>query len=224
MGRLRRPHTRVPSSSSNPHCSTHDSCGRHPHSIDALTALPSSYPSAQSTILTGSSDGLVRAVQLYPTKLLGVVADHGQFPVERLAVDMGGQGRWVGSAGHEEGLKMTDLREVFEDEEGADGEDDSEESGGEEIDGDEEGEDEEEGGMTGLADLGKGKQRTTQPVAEEEKEPKQTDGDDAESGEESDVPKEKKRKRKKEQDPLSSKGRKKGRNQVDADTGFFADL
>ncbi|KAI8989141.1 WD40 repeat-like protein [Trametes punicea] len=88
----------------------------HPQSIDALCNIPSHYPDAHSTILTGSSDGLLRAVQLLPTKLLGVVADHGEFPIERIAVDMNGQGRWVGSAGHEEVLKLTDLKEVFEDE------------------------------------------------------------------------------------------------------------
>ncbi|KAF9233894.1 WD40-repeat-containing domain protein [Melanogaster broomeanus] len=88
----------------------------HPQSIDALCAIPSSYPSSHSTILTGSSDGLLRAVQLFPTKLLGVVADHGSFPIERIAVDQNGEGRWVGSVGHDDTLKMTDLRDVFEDE------------------------------------------------------------------------------------------------------------
>src|ERR1700679_921955 len=88
----------------------------HPSSIDALCPLPSSYPSSHSTILTGSSDGLLRAVQLLPTKLIGVIADHGSFPIERIAVDRGGEGRWVGSTGHEEVLKLTDLKEVFEDE------------------------------------------------------------------------------------------------------------
>ncbi|KAG6380150.1 WD40-repeat-containing domain protein [Boletus reticuloceps] len=85
----------------------------HPQSVDALCALPSSYPSAHSTILTGSSDGLLRAVQLFPTKLLGVVADHGSFPIERIVIDQNGEGRWIGSAGHEDTLKMTDLKDVL---------------------------------------------------------------------------------------------------------------
>ena len=50
-------------------------------------------------------------------------------------MDMGGEGRWVGSVGHEEVLKMTDLKEVFEDE----GSDDEME-GAEDSDEDEEGE------------------------------------------------------------------------------------
>jgi hypothetical protein len=46
----------------------------------------------ENTVLTGSSDGLVRAVQVLPTRLVGVVADHGELPIERLAVG-GGIGR-----------------------------------------------------------------------------------------------------------------------------------
>ena len=64
---------------------------RHPLSVDTLCNLPSNLPGidAASTILTGSSDGYVRAVQLLPTKMLGVVADHRDWPVERIAVGGG---------------------------------------------------------------------------------------------------------------------------------------
>ena len=85
--------------------------------------MPSAYSSSNSTILTGSSDGLLRAVQLFPTKLLGVVVDHGSFPIKRIAIDRGGEGHWVGSVGHDEKLRLTDLREVFE---GSDGEEEEE--------------------------------------------------------------------------------------------------
>ncbi|KAJ7507256.1 WD40-repeat-containing domain protein [Mycena galericulata] len=70
----------------------------HPASIDALCALPTalqSAPGMENTILTGSSDGLVRAVQVLPTRLVGVVADHGELPIERLAVGSGGAARLV---------------------------------------------------------------------------------------------------------------------------------
>lgn len=104
----------------------------------------------QSTILTGSSDGLVRAVKILPTKLHGVVADHGDWPIERIAVgvglsritiddseEMGKDGEttkigslnsnqdedlphphtrwWVGSVGHDEVFRLTDLGEFFHD-------------------------------------------------------------------------------------------------------------
>ncbi|KAH9077646.1 WD repeat-containing protein JIP5 [Lactarius deliciosus] len=88
----------------------------HPNSVDALCAVPSTYPSSQNTILTGSSDGLLRVIELLPTRLVGVIADHGDLPIERIAIDRAGEGRWIGSVGHDEALRMTDLREVFEDE------------------------------------------------------------------------------------------------------------
>ncbi|KZT22271.1 WD40 repeat-like protein [Neolentinus lepideus HHB14362 ss-1] len=185
----------------------------HPHSIDALSPLPSTYPSAHSTILTGSSDGLVRAVQLFPTKLLGVVADHGEFPVERIKVDRAGQGRWVASVGHEEVVRMTDLREVFEDEEGeqaGEGEkfgiEDENDSDGEEV-----------------VDLEPAPSPAKQDDDDEAQETVVKSSDD--EGEDSDVPRERKRKRKKEKDPLAAPGRrKKGRNEVVSDPAFFADL
>ena len=127
---------------------------RHPSSVDTLCNLPSDLPGtdATSTILTGSSDGYVRAVQLLPTKMLGVVADHRDWPVERIAVGTGtsiltldleesvdddeewhGIGKrkekmaadgddncpasggcwWVGSVGHENGLRLSDLITFF---------------------------------------------------------------------------------------------------------------
>jgi len=124
----------------------------HPLSVDALCPLPSDLPGVdtQSTILTGSSDGLVRAVKILPTKLHGVVADHGDWPIERIAVGVGlsqitidnsektekdGETTkigslnpnrdedlphphtrwWVGSVGHDEVFRLTDLGEFFHD-------------------------------------------------------------------------------------------------------------
>lgn len=99
----------------------------HPNSVDALCAVPSTYPSSQNTILTGSSDGLLRVIELLPTRLVGVIADHGDLPIERIAIDRAGEGRWIGSVGHDEALRMTDLREVFEDEDARDAKTEDEE-------------------------------------------------------------------------------------------------
>jgi len=82
-------------------------CHSHPSSIDALCAL------TPDVILSGSSDGLIRAVQIFPTKFLGVLADHGEFPIERLKLDR--QGKWLGSASHDEVLKLTDVGDALED-------------------------------------------------------------------------------------------------------------
>ena len=36
----------------------------------------------ESTVVTGSNDGLVRVVSIQPNKVLGVLGDHDDFPVE----------------------------------------------------------------------------------------------------------------------------------------------
>lgn len=63
-------------------------------------------------ILTGSSDGLIRTVQIFPTKFLGVIADHGEFPIERLKLDR--HNKWLGSASHDEVMKLTDVGDALE--------------------------------------------------------------------------------------------------------------
>jgi WD repeat-containing protein 55 len=178
---------------------------RHPHSVDALCALPSTYPSSQNAILTGSSDGLLRVIELLPTRLVGVIADHGDFPIERIAIDRAGEGRWVGSVGHDEALRLTDLREVLEDEDesGAQAED---EDGEGDASSDEEG----EGPPPGFP-LAKS------AIADEE------DRGEQESGDESDAPKPRKR-RKKDKGDLEGRRQKKGRNAVEVDPSFFSGL
>ena len=169
---------------------------RHPHSVDALCALPSSYPSSQSTILTGSSDGLIRVVQLLPTKLLGIVTDHGDYPVERIVIDRGGEGRWVGSVGHEDVLKLTDLKDICEDEDGVEGE------------------------VSEDVDVEKECPDVAVPKLVEEEQVEDPDSDEPEPEEE---PKSKKRK-KRAKEPLVKKKEKKGRNQILADPSFFSGL
>lgn len=156
-------------------------------------------------------------MQLLPTKLLGVVADHGEFPIERIAVDMGGEGRWVGSAGHEEMLKLTDLKEVFED--------DDKEGSDEEAQSD----DERVGAAADGEDSDEEDEKVAGVEAEVSAEPEGSDDEgeevqDASGGEEEPVEQPRQRKRKKEQDPLNMAKRKKGKNTVEAEPTFFADL
>lgn len=198
----------------------------HPHSIDALCNVPSRYPNAHSTILTGSSDGLLRAVQLLPTKLLGVVADHGEFPIERIAVDRAGEGQWVGSVGHEEILKLTDLREVFEDDGSEDEEEDENEveGSGAEVAVQKAGSD---------ADSEDEKDEVSDDGKKEGSEYENEDDDDeiqpeaaAEEGQDSSDEEvvEKKRKKKKDLDPFKVLKKTKGRNEMQSDGSFFAEL
>ena len=203
----------------------------HPHSIDTLAPLPSAHSPSQTTILTGSSDGLLRAVQLFPTKLLGVVADHGEFPIERIAVDRRGEGRWVGSAGHEEVLKLTDMEEVF-------GDDDEEEEEGEEVetkekkdaeDGEEDDSDAEQSSSgaedgPGIPPVSPRKKPDPEPEVEASKHAVDTQEEAGADSSDDEGVVERKRKRKKEKDPLQAAKRSKGRNEVVAEPSFFADL
>ncbi|KAG6829913.1 hypothetical protein H0H92_002936 [Tricholoma furcatifolium] len=209
----------------------------HPHSIDALCTLPPDLTGvdATSTILTGSSDGFVRAVEILPTKLVGVVADHGDWPVERIAIGGGmsqltldapvgrsgghvgenaedddaedvGPSRsrwWVGSVGHEETLRLTDLEAFFH--EARHGDKELEQS----IEADEEQQDTEDVEEDD-------NESDSAPVVEPEEKP-----DVEEDSDEEDAPKGKKRKRKPEKNPLVVK--KKGRNIVEVSEPTFFD-
>ncbi|KAL1731586.1 WD40-repeat-containing domain protein [Schizophyllum commune] len=203
----------------------------HPQSIDALCTLPDLSDigiDTTRTVLTGSSDGFVRAVQVLPTKLLGVVADHGEWPVERVAVgqaptpesnasgDAKGKGKakeedeeegstnanyWVGSVGHDESLRLTSLEAFFK--EGGvdveDGEGEAMEGSSEDSEESDEDEDGDRNRETGDDD---------------------GDSDDSDSDEEKES---KKRKRKQPKDLLAVK-KKKGRNEIDLEGKFFDGL
>jgi WD40 repeat protein len=52
----------------------------HPDSIDKIIKYD------EDTILTGSSDGLIRVVTIHPNKLLGVVGQHEDYPADKLAM------------------------------------------------------------------------------------------------------------------------------------------
>ncbi|CEH14159.1 WD40 repeat protein [Ceraceosorus bombacis] len=98
----------------------------HPQSVDALCMLD------QDTVLTGSSDGLIRVVQVLPNKLLGVVADHNGLPVERIARKEG----WVASVGHGPEIKLTDKHTDAPSHVGSDSESDTDDDEEEEEAGD----------------------------------------------------------------------------------------
>lgn len=77
----------------------------HPSSVDAICPLD------DDTVLTGSSDGLIRVVQLFPHKLLGIVGDHNGMPVECLVK----KGNMIASLGHGSECKLIDLTPLLED-------------------------------------------------------------------------------------------------------------
>jgi len=148
----------------------------------------------------------LRVIELLPTRLVGVIADHGDFPIERIAIDRAGEGRWVGSVGHDEVLRLTDLREVLEDEEERDTK--AEEDNGERDASGDEGDD---GAHPNLS------------LAQSGTADKDDGGEEQESGDESDVPKTRKR-RKTDKKDFKGRPQNKGRNQVEVDPSFFSGL
>ncbi|PPQ65132.1 hypothetical protein CVT24_003222 [Panaeolus cyanescens] len=224
----------------------------HPLSIDAICNVPGDIPGidSSSTILTGSSDGLLRAVQILPTKLLGVVADHGEWPIERISVGSGSRQLsietddsdgspsniskkrlndetlspssrkwWVGSVGHDETLRMTDLEGFFRDNEHAEGQTGA--IGLENVDGDsdqDEGEDNE-----GDADDKMDAVDVEGGNSASEDEDGDGDEDDEDEGKSSTPPPITK-KRRAEPQPIVPKKKKKGGHAPEIDRAFFDDL
>lgn len=81
----------------------------HPQSIDAMLKVD------ESTILTGSGDGLIRALQIHPNQLLGIIGDHGGFPVEKLLFSA--FRKVVGSVSHDTKIRLWDASILCDDNE-----------------------------------------------------------------------------------------------------------
>eukprot|EP01098_Paradermamoeba_levis_P006537 TRINITY_DN270_c0_g1_i2.p1 TRINITY_DN270_c0_g1~~TRINITY_DN270_c0_g1_i2.p1 ORF type:complete len:287 (+),score=97.23 TRINITY_DN270_c0_g1_i2:150-1010(+) len=92
----------------------------HPFSIDTMVKID------EDTIATGSSDGLIRVVGILPNKMLGVIGDHEDFPVEKLSVSY--DKRFMASCSHDCLVKFWDVKYLFDDQGG-------DEEGGEEGEG-----------------------------------------------------------------------------------------
>ncbi|KAG9226764.1 hypothetical protein CCMSSC00406_0009662 [Pleurotus cornucopiae] len=214
----------------------------HPQSVDTLLALPAPFRNNKgSAILTGSSDGFIRAVEILPTKLLGVVADHGDFPVEKMALGRGGgqplgdsvparsglsttsgdsdgpevershgtptEHWWLGSIGYDDSLKLTDLGRFFAE---LDGKQAEELMGTSAPMGDDDGNAREEESP-----------EVHTPTDEKVSNTDEDGNSDHSSGEEfASAPKKRKRPQK---DPLIVK-KKIGRNQLNVEGAFFAEL
>lgn len=171
----------------------------HPQSLEALV------PITDDVLATGSSDGLIRLVQIMPNKLLGAVADHGEFPVERLAVSR--DGRWLASASHDDALKLTDVGDALEESDVDEDEDEKDDDGDSRMnhDGDED-EDEDEQVES---------QPATSPSQSRKRQASSSAGGDSDSGRPEVVPV-----------PLNPKVKRKQKKQKGSDEvpGFFDDL
>lgn len=81
----------------------------HPESIDAILSVD------DDTIVTGSSDGILRLLTIKPNKLVGVLGEHDDFPVERLAWSR--DKRYIGSVSHDQSVKFWDVAYLFQEDE-----------------------------------------------------------------------------------------------------------
>eukprot|EP00775_Hariotina_reticulata_P013747 gene13747-13866_t len=97
----------------------------HPESVDAIVKFD------EDTIITGSSDGTLRVINILPNKLLGVVGGHADdMPVERLALTK--DKRLLVSMSHDSTVKLWDMSILQED---PDADDDPEQPGAKEEEG-----------------------------------------------------------------------------------------
>lgn len=165
----------------------------HPQSIDALLPLD------DTTVLTGSSDGLVRVVQILPHKFLGVVADHGMgLPVERMKRREG----VLVSCGHGNEVKVTDIGSLLDDDSDDEDEDDEGDDAGMagEIDAEQlalkmsgslapsDEEEEEEGAVEGGDDDDGDEEMGEGPDADEDDEKDDSDGSDESDSDDDEPP------------------------------------
>mmetsp|Transcript_29211 Transcript_29211/g.113359 ORF Transcript_29211/g.113359 Transcript_29211/m.113359 type:complete len:379 (-) Transcript_29211:304-1440(-) len=77
----------------------------HPHSVDAIVKVD------EDTIFTGSSDGMIRVIQLQPNKFLGLAGKHGDLPIERLSLSC--DQRVLASCSHDEVIKFYDVADFY---------------------------------------------------------------------------------------------------------------
>ncbi|KAJ1758770.1 WD domain repeat-containing protein 55 [Coemansia sp. RSA 2167] len=80
----------------------------HPQSIDSICKL------TEDLCVTGSSDGLLRIVQFFPHKLIGVAGDHQALPVEKVVLSYDQQ--WLASCSHDHTVHFWDIGYIYADE------------------------------------------------------------------------------------------------------------
>jgi len=95
-----------------------DCSDRYPGQTEPVDCL---WKVDESTVVTGSSDGLVRVVSIQPNKVLGVLGDHDDFPVEGMGSNS--DRRVLASYSHDEVVRFWDVSMFADD----DGEDDGDE-------------------------------------------------------------------------------------------------
>ncbi|KAI8048795.1 WD40-repeat-containing domain protein, partial [Syncephalis plumigaleata] len=78
----------------------------HPSSVDTICAWD------DDIVLTGSSDGLIRACHILPNKFIGCIGEHDHFPVERIALTH--DRRFLGSCSHDQTIRFWNVEAALE--------------------------------------------------------------------------------------------------------------
>ena len=78
----------------------------HPQSIDTIVKLD------EDTVFTGSSDGIIRIVQIHPNQLLGIVGEHSRYPLECIAVS--GDKTYLASCSHDNFVRFWNIAYLYE--------------------------------------------------------------------------------------------------------------
>uniref|UniRef100_UPI0029552C41 WD repeat-containing protein 55 n=1 Tax=Panthera onca TaxID=9690 RepID=UPI0029552C41 len=83
---------------------TSDRFALRAESIDCMV------PVTESLLCTGSTDGIIRAVNILPNRVVGTVGQHAGEPVEKLALSH--CGCFLASSGHDQRLKFWNMAEL----------------------------------------------------------------------------------------------------------------
>ncbi|KAK4268588.1 hypothetical protein QN277_025218 [Acacia crassicarpa] len=78
-----------------------------PNSIDALLKLD------EDQIITGSENGLINLVGILPNRVIQPIAEHSEYPIERLAFSY--DRKYLGSIAYDHILKIWDLDDLLQD-------------------------------------------------------------------------------------------------------------
>ncbi|KAF3447858.1 hypothetical protein FNV43_RR08564 [Rhamnella rubrinervis] len=77
-----------------------------PNSVDALLKLD------EDRIITGSENGLISLVGILPNRIIQPIAEHSEYPIERLAFSY--NKKYLGSIAHDQMLKIWDLDDILQ--------------------------------------------------------------------------------------------------------------
>lgn len=163
----------------------------HPDSVTSIVKYD------EDSVLTASSDGIIRVLNIQPNTMVGVLGEHGDFDIERLAASSDMQ--MMASASHDNTVKIWDLSILVDDDEE-----------------DEEDNDEEE----------ERKMRSAAAAAAKEKEEESSDEDEDSDESDGDGIKRKKKKKKQKRKKKKRGDHRiqKKQTQQNSENNFFADI